>query len=253
MSRVIVGVGDRADVRELILAGRAVAGLWGAETVAVHVNGAAETEMVAHLQRQGAVLDLRPGDPHSVLKTLAAEADVEAVVVGSGTTHTPLGVSRFTEVLITELTTPVLVVPTGSCALTALRRVLVPLEDEVASSPQLFRWLAAMQRRNVTARLLHIHAPETVPAFADHEPYATETWGAEFLSRRLATGGGHGDLWREVGLPAEEIIARCRPDVADLVVLSWSQVPGEGRAPVIAETLSHSEIPVLLLAADGTG
>lgn len=250
MSRVIVAVGDPADVRELIRSGRAIATLWDAETVAVHVSGAASTDMAAHLRRQEASLNIHPGEPRAVIAALAAQAGVDAVVVGAGTDRTRLGVSPFTEALVTELSTPVLVIPSDCPGVTTLRRVLVPLEGGADNSPLLTRWLAAMHDHGVAARMLHVHAPVAVPAFADHEPHASEAWNAEFLSRQFTSDTLSSELLRDVGMPAEEIVALCRPDIADLVVLSWGRAPAEGRARVVADTLSRGRIPVLLLAAD---
>jgi len=247
MTRVLVAVAEPSEVRELIRAGHVIAALWGADTVAVHVNESSSAEMVTELRQQGATLELHSGDPCSVVAALGSRDDVAAVVLGSGGDGLRTHLSRFTRTLVTELPTPLLVVPPGS--VTGLRRVLVPLNDGAHATPALARWLGALRSSGAELRLLHLRAlaaDEAYAACVDREPRAGRLWGDE-LPARFPRGAPAGELVREVGPPVEEIVDRCRPDVADLVVFSWSQTPEDGHAPVVAEALARSRIPVLLL------
>jgi nucleotide-binding universal stress UspA family protein len=95
--------------------------------------------------------------------------------------------------------------------------------------------------------VLHVHSPETVPAFADHAPHAASAWGEEFLARYMSPPDHRVTLLRRLGVPADDIVAVAHEVSADLIALSWKQDLGPGHARLVSETLTHSDIPVLLL------
>jgi hypothetical protein len=210
MNRVIVAVNDPAGVRRLIRAGRAIARLRNAETVAVHVSATSSSPMVADLQHQGATLEVHQGDPVAVIRALAAGADVEAVVIGSGAGG-HCGSSRFVEGLLPQLATPVLVVPACCDVSQAFGRATVLLESEVHGSAALARWLAALRADQVAIRMTYL---------------------------------------ADVTLTEPEMLERCGPDVTDLVILGITSSSGTGHIPVISEALSNSRTPTLVLAVD---
>ncbi len=99
--------------------------------------------------------------------------------------------------------------------------------------------------------MLHVHSSATVPAFSDHDPYATLAWEREFLSRYVPRD--RVTLLRRLGVPADDVVAVARETGPDLIVLAWSQDLTPGRARVVSETLAHTDIPVLLLPVRDDG
>jgi nucleotide-binding universal stress UspA family protein len=126
---------------------------------------------------------------------------------------------------------------------------LVPLEGGTQSSQTLDATLELAHHRELEIVVLHVHSPATVPAFADHEPHATQAWEREFLARHINVPHAHVTLRRGVGAPADHILAVADETGADVVVLAWSQRFEPRRARVVTEVLSRARIPVLLLPA----
>jgi nucleotide-binding universal stress UspA family protein len=56
-------------------------------------------------------------------------------------------------------------------------------------------------------------------------------------------------LLRRFGVPANHLVKVAQETAADLIVLAWNQNLDHGHARVVADTLTHCKIPVLLLPA----
>jgi nucleotide-binding universal stress UspA family protein len=226
----------------------ALARVFDATAVAVHIRerGVGSPEKLA--TAAGVQLREVSGAPVEQLVATAGEADVAALVLGSrGAPGGPQPAGRTALEVITRVPKPVAVVPPDAHPPKRLARVLVPLEGTSESSRALDDTIRLAHRRQLEILVLHVHSPATVPAFADHEPHATQAWDQEFLARHLAAPHENVRLLRHLGVPADDVVAVAHETTADLIVLAWSQNLGEGRAQVVSETVAHSSIPVLLL------
>jgi len=129
----------------------------------------------------------------------------------------------------------------------ALARVLVALEGTRESSRALTQTIALADRNELEIHILHVHSPDSVPAFSDHAHHATRAWEEEFIARFVPPTRDHVCLVRCVGDPADDVAGVAHDIDADLIALGWSQTLAPGRAQVVRETLAHSSVPVLLV------
>jgi nucleotide-binding universal stress UspA family protein len=187
----------------------------------------------------------------------AQDPDVAVLVLGlGGVRGGPESAGHTTVEVITHIQKPVAVVPPYAQLPEQISRMLVPLEGTSESSHALDDTIRLAQRRGLQVVVLHIHSPATVPAFSDHEPYATEAWDQEFLRRHVSTPHDRITLLRRFGVPADVIVAAARETASDLILLAWGQDLAPGHAHVVSDTLAHTDVPVLLLPvqrADGAG
>ena len=188
------------------------------------------------------------GSPIEQIVAAAQDPDVAALVIGARGVHGgPQPAGHTALEVITRVQKPVAVVPPHATPPKQIARILVPLEGTSQSSHALEDTIKLAHRRRLEILVLHVHSPATVPAFSDHDPHATTAWEREFLARYIATPHDRVSLLRRLGVPADDIVAVAHEIAADLIVLAWSQDLSPGRARVVAETLAHSKIPVLLI------
>jgi nucleotide-binding universal stress UspA family protein len=188
------------------------------------------------------------GAPIDEIIAAARGPEVAALVLGARGLHGGARPAGHTALqVITGVRKPVAVVPPDARPRPTLSRILVPLEGSSTSSTVLEDTIKLAHRSQLEIVVLHVHSPDTVPAFADHEPHATRAWEQEFLARHLPTPHGRVSLFHRLGVPADDIISVARATAADLVVLAWKQDLSPGRALVVSETLARSVIPVMLL------
>lgn len=75
--------------------------------------------------------------------------------------------------VITRVNKPVVVVPPDGTTRARIARVLIPLDGTDESSQAIADTIALARRRDVEFVVLHVHAPETVPAFEDQPHHET--------------------------------------------------------------------------------
>ncbi len=101
--------------------------------------------------------------------------------------------------------------------------------------------------------MLHVHSPETVPAFEDQRHHEVPAWEGEFVARFVSVPNAHVEVIQRVGVAADRIVAVACDVEADLIALGWNQNLAPGRAQVVREALTHSTIPVLLVPTPLSG
>jgi nucleotide-binding universal stress UspA family protein len=248
MTTVLAALDANPSARPVLGTAIAIAPLFDATAAALHVreNGAGiagETASLANVP-----LRLGSGPPVDQI-VLAAEAPgVAALVIGARGRHGgPRPAGHTALEVITRVPKPVVVVPPEAQPRARLNRILVPLEGTHTSSRALEDVVKLAHRSELEVLVLHVHTPESMPAFANHEPHASQAWDREFLARHVPTPHERITLVRQVGFPADNIVAVARQRNVDLVALAWSQHLSPGRASVVSETLAGSNVPVLLL------
>lgn len=247
MTRIIAAIDIDDFAAPVLRTAVAVAGLFDAAVAALHVreDGAGSLRELA--ARAGVELRDAEGPPEQVIVAAADEPDVAALVLGVGGLgdHRPAGYTAIE--VITRVPKPVVVVPAHVSDPMKLQRVLVPLEGTSESSRALAETIALADRYDLEILVLHVHAPEAVPAFSDHEHHERHAWDREFISRFVPIAHDRVSLIRRVGDPADDVVAVARAVDADLIALGWSQRLDPGRAQVVRETLASSDVPVLLV------
>jgi len=225
----------------------AIARLFDATTTALYIR---ESDTgAARQQADAGEVELCEAEGPAVPAIVAATSapDVVAVVVAARGLQGVEPPGYTTLDVITQVPKPVVVVPPRACEPTRLVRVLVALDGTPESSRALTETIALADRNNLEILILHVHSPDSVPAFSDHAHHATRAWEEEFISRFVPPTRDRVGLVRRVGDPADDVASVAHDIDADLIALGWSQNLAPGRAQVVRETLAHSNVPVLLV------
>jgi nucleotide-binding universal stress UspA family protein len=250
MKHVLAALNPDACAGPVLGTAIALGTLFDATAVALHVreHGIESPEKLA----RAAGVDLREvvGEPIEQVVAAAKEHRIAAVAIGTRGMHGgPQPAGHTALEVITQVAKPVAVVPPHARPPERFARLLVPLDGTTESSRALDDTIRLAHRHHLEILVLHVHSPATLPAFANHEPHATEAWNQEFLRRHIAAPHENVRLLRHLGVPADDVVAVADEVTADLVILAWSQDLGAGHAQVVSETIAHSHIPVLLLPA----
>jgi nucleotide-binding universal stress UspA family protein len=248
MTTVLATVAPDACARPVLGTAICLANLLDATVAALHVreNGADTLQGLA--DAAGVQLRETTGSAIEQIVLAARQPQVAVLVPGARGIHGgPQPAGHTALEVITRVAKPVVMVPPHAVPPSELARILLPLEGSRESSQALEDTIKLAHRRRLDVLVLHVHSPETVPAFSDHEPHATRAWEDEFLNRHLTGPHDRVSLLRRLGVPADDVVAVAHEASADLIVLAWSQEFGEGRARVVSETLAHSSVPVMLI------
>lgn len=250
MSTVLAALGSTGSGRAIVTTARAVADMFGANVVALHVreDGIGTAPELA----SAAGIELREvkGAAAGALVAAATDPDVTALVLGArGQGHGPHPAGRTALEVISRVLKPVVVVPPNAQPVERFARILVPIEGSAHGSHALDAILELAHRQGLDVLVLHVHSPTTVPAFADHDPHASLAWEREFLSRQISAPRDRITVVRRLGIPNDHVISVADEAGADLIVLAWSQNMTAGHANIVSDTLSRTDRPVMLLAA----
>lgn len=250
MSIVLAALDDSAAARCVVSAALSMARLLGAgvEAFHVHEDGSGATALgVAN----AAGLPLREarGDPTACIVDASGESDVVTVAVGSrGLPAGPRPAGHVALQVIRAVDKPVLVVSPAVLRVSAMERVLIPLDGTGSTTRALRKLLAPITEGHCPDLIaVHVLEPSSLPAFSDSAVYETEVWAEQFLQRFSPVDPEVLRLELRVGAPAEvvrEVVAEVH---ADLVALGWGQDLSPGHARVVCELLRASSVPVLLL------
>jgi nucleotide-binding universal stress UspA family protein len=249
MTTLLAALNSNSSAKPVIRTAVDLAGLFDASVVALHVAEEGVSSLAPELARTaGVVLRETTGSPVEQIVAAMQDPDVAALVLGArGVPGGPQPAGHTALDVITRVPKPVVVVPPDFQPPRRVHRILVPIEGSPERSHALESTIELAHRRRLEVLALHVHSPETVPAFADHAPHAASAWGQEFLARYVSAPDHRIKLLRRLGVPAEDVLVVAHEVSADLIALSWKQDLGPGHARVVSETLAHSDIPVLLL------
>jgi len=248
MKKVIAAVDNSSAARTVLSTAKPFALLFGGEVEAVHVRS--EGGELARREAELAGVPFRAVDGQTVDALVAAgEAEhVAAIVLAARSLlHSERAIGSTALEVITSLEKPVVVVPPEVRDRGTLRRVLVPLEGTLSSSLAPRAVIELADDAHLEVIVLHVHAPDELPAFTDQLQHQAATWGSEFLARYCPWGLGKVSLELRVGRRAEQILAVADEAEADLIALGWSCELAAGRAPVVREVLERGHVPTLLV------
>jgi nucleotide-binding universal stress UspA family protein len=248
VKKVIAAVDNSSAARTVIATAEGFAQLLGSEVEAVHVQSGDVELARREAERTG--IQFRSVGGRTV-EALVAEAEHEDVVLlalgARGLPHSERPIGSTALEVLTSLVKPVVVVPPEVRDSATLKRVLVPLEGTLSSSLAPKAIIELAQDAELDVVVLHVHAPDTLPAFTDQPQHQTAAWSYEFLARYCPWGLGKVSLELRVGRRAEQILAVADEVDADVIALGWSRELAVGRAPVVREVLERGHLPTLLI------
>jgi len=248
MTKVLAALAADTAAAPVLSAAVAIAGLFDASVVALHVRE--DGTAVPHELATAAGVELyeRDGSPIEQITAACQSPEVTALALGARGIHGGAQPAGHTALqVITQVSKPVLVVPPHAQPRQSLTRILVPLDGTTESAHALREIITLAHAHRLEIVVLHVYSPDTVPAFSDHAPHATHAREREFLSRNVAAPHDRVRLLHHLGVAADDIGVASRETTADLIALAWRQNLTRGSAHVVSETLAHSNIPVLLL------
>ncbi len=225
--------------------------LTGTTVEAVHVGEGLADATSTLAATFGVPLRRLRGPVASTLLAATESAHVLAAVIGghgSASDDRPVGPTA--RHILEHTTRPALVVPPDVRLPKVIRRCLVPLEGTEPSSRPVLEALGRLLRNEVELIVLHVFTDETLPRMLDRPYQDIELLGREFLITHCPPAGA---IEMRHGPVASRVVEVSEERDADLIVLSWSQVGGQGRARVVREVLGASARPVLLLPIAGVG
>lgn len=254
MRRVLAAIDESPCAHDVLVTARAVADLFDATVLALHVREDAGAEPAVEADRLGVELRAAEGDPIEAIAAAAEDPAVVAVVLGARGAHTgPRPAGHTALRLITRVAKPVVVVPPDGDTRAPLTRILTPLEGSTPSSDAIAAMLALAERRALDICVLHVHTPDALPPFGDQPGHEAASWEREFAARFVALPRASVRIVQRVGAAADCVLAEAADAQADLIVLGWNRDLSPGRARVVREALAHSPVPVALVGAPADG
>jgi nucleotide-binding universal stress UspA family protein len=251
VSTLLAAIDDSAAARPVLETAQAAAGLWRADVVALHVGDDGGDTAGAAARAAGVPLRVEAGDVVTVVTRAAAQADVEAVVIGArGRPGGSRPAGHVAVALITRCDKPVIVVPPRASTGGELHRVLVALEGTADTSDVLRPAIDLGRASGLEVTAVHVDDEASIPLFSDQPQHETDAFTEEFLAR-FGPAGERVPIELRIGDPAEEVLAVCDETAADLVVVAWSCSLAPGRARFVRHVLEHARIPVLLVPTVG--
>lgn len=195
--------------------------------------------------RLGVTTRVVHGDPEAALMSELAEPDVTLGVLGTRTLRAhPHLLGHVAHAIVTQTSTPLVLVPPGSRPLTAEHPVfLVPLDGTQRTSDSV-NPIAAMLTAEAGENIaLHVFDSTTVPMFAPSR-HGSQLLAEEFMARHASGTAQRAEA--RIGTPAQHILDVARQHHVDAILLAWSQNLGAGRAEVIRRVIGEAEVPVVL-------
>jgi len=246
MSIVLAVIDSSAAARPVLETAAELGRLTGHAVSAIHVrqDGTDTAELLT--ERAGIPLRILDAPVHEALLDAVADPDVALAVIGARATLFGRRPAGRTALHVLEYSRkPIVVVPPEAVSPASFRRLLVPLEGTPASSQPVLDCLTDLLGADVDVVALHVFTHETLPRMMDRPVRDLEIIGAEFLARHLPGAARRVEF--RTGPVDTRVAEVCAEEGADLIVLSWSQDAGAGRAAVIRGVLSDSKVPVLLV------
>lgn len=254
MSIVLAAIDDSAAAAPVALTATLMAQLLGAHAACVHVVEGDTTTVEAIAARAELPLELRVGEAISEIVSVAADPEIELVVIGSRchpAGRRPCG--HVARAVLEEVSKPVVVVPPDASITVAAAtplRILVPLEGTEGSTHAVEEILAELASAGAELTALHVFdAASQMPRFWDHAAHAEQSWASAFAARWCTESNV--DIHLRTGVAATEVLKLIEQEEIDLVVAAWSQELREGRAEIVSRLLGSASVPTLLVPEDG--
>ena len=262
---VLAALDSSAASRAVLETAIAIAGVFGGQVEALHVDDGSDVRMPTALAgrygvpfRAVAVVDGDDAVERALAGAITAP-EVTMVVVGArALPGSGRRVGHLARAVATGSRAPVVVVPPDAAdparwahraGAISIRRALVPLETARPVPDAVQQCVQRLRDGGIDVVAVHVFGDDP-PRVADHPVRDLELLGDEFLARSLPGAGADIDL--RAGPIGSEILLAAGEAGADLVVLNWSQDMSPGRAAVVRDVVRYATVPVLLLStADG--
>lgn len=247
MTVVLAALDHSPHAATVLAAAKRLGELADCATRAIHIPRG-PTEAVEWIARQAGVdLEIADGPIADTLADAIATPDVVAAVLGTRGVVSGRRRSLGTNAsrVIATTTKPVLLVPADAPDMDrAYRRLLVPLEGNLATSSPIVDTLCPLIIRDVELVVLHVFTETTIPLASDRPGRDLAMWGTEFLARFCPNASR---IELRTGSIASQVNRLCRQEDVDVIVLSWAQDDSAGRAAVVRDVLAAATVPVLLI------
>jgi nucleotide-binding universal stress UspA family protein len=248
MRTVVAAIDNSLAAKPVLAAARAFGALLGADVDAVYVRSRGEEGPRAIADSANVQLRVMRGDVVERLVNAASAEEVAAVVIGAhGLPTHPRPLGSTAEAVATSVRKPVLVVPPEAGPPERFTRVLVPLEEAVSSSLAPRSLIELARGSDVGIGVVHVIAPDAVPAFTDQPQHEQAAWAREFVARYCPAGIDVVRFEARVGRIEDVIPAVADEWACELIALGWSQQLSGGRARVVRAVLERTNVPVLLV------
>jgi nucleotide-binding universal stress UspA family protein len=247
VTRVIAAIDSSAVSGAVIEVATAIAYTLDSEPSAIHV-GPGDVATPTPPDDGGVRIWNVVGSAEQVLRTVASEPDVVALVMGMrGTSGGGRPAGSVASSVITSVATTVVLVPPECPRPYSIRRVLVPLAGEPGSTAPLGTTIRVVRARDIEVIVLHVFTDASLPAFSDQPQHETDAWAREFLARYVHLPESAVRLELRVGEPSEEVLRLAEESGANMIALGWAQDLSSARATLVRPVLERSRVPVLLI------
>ena len=225
--------------------------LTNTDVEAVHVTTAEDESVEACTDRGSRSFAPPPRTTRNRATNAVDAQEVVAAVIGTKAAADDRRLLGTTARHIVERSTkPVVMVPPDFVSPGFFRRLLIPLEGTEASTQPVLEGLLPLLAADVELIVIHVFTESTRPAMLNHPWRDLEILGKEFLSprhfphqeARIELRHGH------LGTQVAEV---CDEHGADLIVLSWSQDSGAGKARAVRQILGAVTLPIMLFPLKG--
>jgi nucleotide-binding universal stress UspA family protein len=247
MTRILAALDASDTLEPTARAARSLSALLGAQVAGLHVVPPAAHRAADLEPRAGFEVEVvEATDIVEALRRAMETSDVAVAVVGARDPAGTTPVGHVARRLAEQLTVPLLVVPPGSSLGVdgRVRRALVPLDGDPETSADVGGLVERLASARVEIVLTHVFNTRHVPRFVDEPQHGYDAIRDEFRARNEPLAD-RVELRRGAAWGA---VLSCAGDIAaDLIVLSWAQDLGPGRAAVVREAMANPTIPTLLL------
>jgi hypothetical protein len=248
MTVVLAAIDTTPAARPVLATTVAVARVLTAVPHAVHARGddhtADHTAAEAEARSFGIPLTVVDAAPVTAIVEAAEDPDVALVVLalhGQPTRH-PAGHTALA--VVTQLTTPLLVVHPEERVRDGPKRVLFPLDGTRGVSTAVRSMISWAIGAGIEVIAIHVFDPRTVPRFLDAAE-DLDIWADEFLARHCAELGVRLEV--RTGDPARATLDLAAEEDVDVIALGWRQDLAPEHARVVRIMLTEARRPVALI------
>lgn len=250
MTTIIAAIDDSAAAHPVLATALALAPVLDCRVEAVHVTKSGKHGGTASETAAAMNVPLRhvDGDPFEVVRQMADDDDVMALVLG--TRARPSGrrpAGHLALQLADAIDKPVVLVPPDAQPPTRVGRVLIAMKGTPRSARDLLRVIELGSGAELDLFVVHVDDEDSIPSFNDQVQYETQAYANEFLAR-YCRGAPEAQFLLRVGIPADEILAAAEEVAPDLLAIGWPRREPTAAHGVAREIVDRSRFPVLVVA-----
>lgn len=249
MTTIIAAIDDSAAAHPVLATALALAPVLDSRVEAVHVTKSGEHGGTASETAAAMNVPLRhvDGDPFEVVRQMADDDDVLALVLGTRARPSGRRAGHLALQLADAIDKPVVLVPPDAQPPTRVGRVLIAMKGTRRSGRDLLRVIELGSGAELDLFVVHVDDEDSIPSFNDQVQYETQAYANEFLAR-YCRGAPEARLMLRVGIPVDEILAAAEEVTPDLLAIGWPRREPTAAYDVAREIVDRSRFPVLVVA-----